>query len=142
MHDVRKGYAFEFYVKPWEEVSKACKRCYFALFLNVVMNYYKLASKEDDLDMGTYFSQVSPAIEGLIIATLQVQGSHMIKGREKEKGSEDEPNKTRAKIMDSHKAEVWNHRKNAYDRRKWMMTYCNDGDKIKKPRTEEEEQKR
>ena len=104
---MKRDYIDRFFKRPWEEETQGCQRCFLALFANATLNVLKLNGWSERITFGKFGKEVTPAIEGLLLAMLEVQGQSLVKLPSNEKT----PN------MDSNKAEVNKHRKDAYLRR-------------------------
>lgn len=110
--DVDSKYVRRFFKKPWDEETQGCRRCFLALFSNATLNAMKLNTGEC-LTFSRFSREVTPAIEGLLLAMLEVQGKSIIKLLPNSKT----PN------MDSNKAEVKKHRIKAMYRRISIKQY-------------------
>jgi hypothetical protein len=114
--DVKREYVERFFKKPWEEEMHGCRRCFLALFSNAALNALKLNNGES-LTFGKFSKEVTPAIEGLLLAMLEVQGDSLVKL----------PSDVKTPNMDSNKAEVNKHRMDALYRRIEIKKYFSKG---------------
>ena len=103
---MKSEYVQRFFKRPWEEESDGCRQCFLALFANATLNALKLNTGES-FTFGRFGKEVTPAIKGLILAMLEVQGHSIIKL----------PSNAKTPNMDSNKAEVNRHRMEALYRR-------------------------
>jgi hypothetical protein len=131
--DVKREYVERFFKKPWEEETHGCRRCFLALFSNAALNALKLNNGES-LTFGKFSKEVTPAIEGLLLAMLEVQGDRLIKLPSDVKTPNMDSNKAEVKKhrmdapnMDSNKAEVNKHRMDALYRRIEIKKYFSKG---------------
>jgi hypothetical protein len=110
--DVDSKYVTRFFQKPWDDETDSCHRCFLALFSNATLNALKLHNGES-LTFGKFSKEVTPAIEGLLLAMLDVQGNKLVRL----------PADAKITNMDSDKAKVNKYRVEALYRRLEIKHY-------------------